>query len=162
MPDNIISALKKGCPVKGLTNIIPWGTAVDQVSSFGSPFAKTWKRWGETSIGLKEITFTSLQWRPVDIQGLPSIQSASIEFRQPAILHSPDAQLFNSIVYYFENAETMENELLKNFGAPDIQQVVLLERGGDEYDEKIWRPIPDFGVSIVFHPASALRIHIES
>lgn len=156
-----MSILKQGCPVKGLTTVIPWGTPIDQLSLYGSPTIKTWKRWGDTSIGMKEITFTSLQWRPVDIPVLPSIQSASMEFRVPTILHSPDAQLFNSIVYYFENAKELESELFQNFGEPYIQHVVVPERGEAEYDEKIWRPIPDFRLSIIFHPALALRINLD-
>jgi hypothetical protein len=163
MNETLIAILREGCPVKEETDVIPWGTPLHSVSLFFNPTIQTWKRWADTSLGMKEVTHTSLIWPHIKIQSLPAIRSAKLQFRQPLFLHSPDVQHFLSIEYYFDRGDEMELQLVQNFGEPFSQRIVCNERDGDtEYEEKIWKPVSDIRLWIIMRAGSVLMIQVDS
>jgi hypothetical protein len=163
MNEILIAILREGCPVKGETDVIPWGTPLGNVSSFFNPTIQTWKRWADTSLGMKEVTHTSLVWPHIKIGSLPAIRSSKLQFQQPVFLHGPDVQRFLAIEYYYDRSDEMELQLVQNFGEPFSQRVVCNERDGDtEYEEKIWKPVADIRLSVIMRAASALMIQVDS
>ena len=149
--------LRKGWPIApGIT--VPWQIRLDKTIQYGSPVVKKWKRWGETYDGLKEVTFTNVQWNTTQIIGLPSIHTCQLEYRYP-----PEIDPFKSINCYYRDSTLVLNELITNLGEPTSEREFYLDRDeiDVEYKLKVWKPFPDFPLYLSFHPKDVIRVWIE-